>query len=221
MPALQHESDLFTTTETLRFLKHCQRQAVQADHAKIASLTFEIAAVVPWAVLAILGAAHPRYFYYDSPKAPATVGLGAAVDCVSSGPLRFEQAQAFVHLWQRRFIYADSVQSPKGRFFCSATFFAKAATEMAEPNADSAHFEPAYVFVPEVQVTTRADGSTVTFNCLMMAATDLDRTTAQIYRQLQQLTAADSKQDSIPHPVNQCVTKGVADFERAVTAALQ
>ncbi|MGI8932482.1 MAG: isochorismate synthase, partial [Phormidesmis sp.] len=195
-------------------------QAIQADHAKIASLTFEIAAVVPCAVLAILGVAHPRYFYYDSPKSPATVGLGAAVDCVSSGPLRFEQAQAFVHLWQRRFIYADSAQSPKGRFFCSATFFAKAATETAEPNADSAHFEPAYVFVPEVQVTTRADCSAVTFNCLMMAATDLDRTTAQIYRQLQLLTTADSKQDSIPHPVNQCVTKGVADFERAVTAAL-
>ena len=227
MPALQYESDLFKTTETLRFLKHCQQQALQSDHAKMASLTVAIAPIAPWAVLAVLGAAHPRYFYYDSPKSPATVGLGAAVERVSSGPLRFEQAQAFVHFWQRQFIYADSAQPPTGHFFCSATFFAKAAApapERAAPSAEldtePAQFEPAYVFVPEVQVTTRADCSAVTFNCLMTAATDLDRTVAQIYRQLGQLIAAETEQNGISHLVNQCVTKGVANFERAVTAAL-
>lgn len=220
MPALQHESDLFKTTETLKFLNHCQHQAIQSDRAKIASLTVAIAPVAPWAVLSILGAAYPRYFYYDSPESPATVGLGAAVERVSSGPLRFEQAQAFVHLWQRQFIYADSVQPPTGHFFCSATFFAK-AIERAGPNAEPAYFEPAYVFVPKVQVTTQADCSTVTFNCVMTAATDPKRTAAQIYRQLGQLIAADAEQDGLPHSVNRCVTKGVADFEQAVMAGLQ
>ena len=230
MPAVQHGSDLFKTTETRRFLAYCQQQATLSNQPKIASLTVAIAPVAPWAVLAALGRADQRSFYYAPPKSPATVGIGTAVDCISAGPRRFEKAQAFVHFWQHQLIYADSSatalrQAPRGHFFCSATFFEEATVKRSTkgiPTAEQSDFEPAYVFVPAVQVTERADGAAVTFNCLMTATTDLDRTVTQIYRQLQQLIETDfAVQRQAPYQVNQCVTKGVADFERAVMAALQ
>lgn len=158
------------------------------------------------------------------------VGLGTAVDCVSAGPQRFEKAQAFVHFWQRQFIYAEPsaakpAQAPKGHFFCSATFFEEAAVKRSTARvltAEPTVFEPAHVFVPAVQVTARADSAAVTFNCLVTATTDLDRTVAQIYRQLQRLIDADfTVQRGDSDQINQRVTKGVADFERAVMAALQ
>ena len=229
MPAVQHGSDLFKTTETRRFLAYCQQQAAQSKQPKIASLTVVIAPVAPWTVLAVLGQTQQRSFYYDPPNSPATVGIGTAIDCMSAGPQRFEQGQAFVHFWRRQFIYADpsaapSRQAPRGHFFCSATFFEEAAKRSTEraPTAELSDFEPAYVFVPAVQVTGRADGAAVTVNCLMTATTDLERTVAQIHWQLQRLIETDfTAQRQPPYQVNQCVTKGVADFERAVKAALQ
>lgn len=240
MPAVQHGFDrsktTLKTTETARFLNHAQQQAIQANQAKIASLTFSIAPMPPWAALSVLGKRHQRHFYYDPPQQPAMVGLGVVVGCSTAGAARFAQAQKFIHLWQDQFIYAES-RFAKGLFFCSATFFEETAEAIASPPAAAPIcFDPAYVFVPQVLVTSQADVSTVTFNCLMTATTDLEETRARIDRQLKQLMTADLRADSAddlqtdpsaeslrnPAAASQKeVAKGVDNFEHTVRAVLR
>jgi menaquinone-specific isochorismate synthase len=240
MPVVQHESDLFETTETQRFLNHCQQQAIQSNSPKIASLTFAIAPIAPWAVLAVLGDRDQRHFYYDPPQqpsmiAPSMIAIDAVVGCSAAGSMRFAQAQAFVRFWQGRFIYAQSeaaqleIQpnissqqrdlSPlsariKSYFSCSATFFDHAAL------SEAAHFEPIYVSVPGVQVLTSSETSTATFNALMTASTDIDQITERIYWQLQRLMRADSLTQA-KVATRQVISKDVANFEGAVGAALR
>ncbi len=233
MPAVQHGFDpsktTLKTTETARFLNHAQQQATQANQAKIASLTFSIAPMPLWAALSILGKRHQRHFYYDPPQRPAMVGLDVVVGCSTAGAARFAQAQKFIHLWRDQFIYAES-RFAKGLFFCSATFFEETAfKEMAAaiatpPAAAPICFDPAYVFVPQVLMTAQENFSTVTFNCLMTATTDLEQTRARIDRQLKQLMTADSLLDlqGDPAAVSQKeVAKGVDNFEHTVRAVLR
>lgn len=225
MPVVQHGTDRFETTfkatfkaiEIARFLAHCQQQAMQANQAKIASLACSIPPVPAWAALSILAGVHQRHFYYDPPQYKATVGLGVVVGCSAAGPTRFAQAQAFIRLWQDRFIYAETAlsESMKGRFFCSATFFDGAVTA-AEPT----RFEPAYTFVPQIQVTTQPGASTVVFNCLMTADSDIEQLMAQIYGQLRSLTIADPL-GAAKEASQTMLSKDVANFEGAVKAALQ
>jgi menaquinone-specific isochorismate synthase len=228
MPVVQHESDLFETTETQRFLKHCQQQAIQTNSPKIASLTFAIAPIAPWVALAVLGDTCQRHFYYDPPHQPSMVSIDALVGCSAAGPMRFAQAQAFVRFWQGRFIYAQSEAAqldvqPNQRnlphlsarhnsyFSCSATFFDHAA--------EAAYFEPIHVFVPSVQVLTYRETSTATFNALMTASSDIDQITERIYRQLQRLIRANSLGQA-KVATRQVISKDVANFEGAVVAAL-
>ena len=238
MPAVQHGSELFETIdktrETRRFLNDCQQQAIRQNQAKIASLTVFISPISPWAVLSVLGSAHQRHFYYDPPQRQSQhlsmVGLETVVGCSAAGRSRFKQAQEFIHTWQTQFIYSEldakvnaelntgrMIASPVGHFFCSATFFDESA---AKDSPGTAHFESAYVFVPQVLVTTGATASAVTFNRLITATTDLEQATEQIYQQLQKLTAAAFL--GLAHSAsNKVIIKDVASFEPAVTAALQ
>lgn len=230
MPAVQHGFELLTTTfepkEAQQFLSDCQQQAVHENQSKIASFSVSISPVSPWAVLSALGLVRQRHFYYDPPQRPAMVGLGVVIGSNTSGSMRFEQAQGFINSWASRFIYADSKANSKtaaGHFFCSATFFDQqhdqpeaAAIAVIEPN----HFEPAYVFVPKVQVTTKATSSVVTFNRLMTATTDVEAEIADIYRQLKALMATRDLGEA-RLASGKVVTKDVANFAQAVTAVLQ
>ncbi|MEL6815592.1 MAG: isochorismate synthase, partial [Cyanobacteria bacterium J06598_3] len=216
MPAAAHRSDLFETTPEssalFRFLHRAQQQAVEATRTKIASITFPIASTAPWLVLSVLGRGDKRHFYYDSPQQWALVGIDVAVGCCAAGPERFAQAQAFIQAWRHQFIYAEPIAKavPAGRFFCSATFF---------ENASSDDFEPVYLFVPQTQVMTMNEASTVTFNCLVTATTDIPATVARLQGQLNALNGAVSLGGAKPAS-KKTVSKTVDDFERMVTAAL-
>ncbi len=220
MPVVQHGFDLFQTTvkppAIHRFLSEVQQQSTQANQAQIASFSVSTAAIAPWAVLAALGQRHQRHFYYDPPQAPAMVGLDVVVECVAAGKSRFAQAQAFVQDWQGRFLCADVGERDRSNhFFCSATFFDEATATSAP-----AYFEPMYVFVPKVQVMAGKVSSCVTFNQLVTATTDIPQTVAQIDWQLKQLRAMASL--GMAQPASRKVmTKGVANFEGAVTAVLR
>lgn len=241
MPAVQHGSELFKTIdetrETRQFLSDCQQQAIQQNQAKIASLTVSISPISPGAVLSVLGSARQRHFYYDPPQRPSPqhpssqhrsiVGLDVVVGCSAAGRSRFKQAQKFIHTWQTQFIYAQAngkandgtTDSPLGHFFCSATFFSEPAA-FAKDSPRTAHFEPAYVFVPQVQVMTGTAASAVTFNQLITATTDIERTLARIYQQLQKLAAAASL--GLARPASsKVIARDVASFEPGVRAALQ
>ncbi len=225
MPVVQPGTDRFKTAfkaiEIARFLTHCQQQAIQANQAKIASLAFSIPPIPAWAVLSNLAGAHQRHFYYDPPQCrvtqAATVGLGVVVGCSTAGPTRFARAQAFIRFWQDQFVYADTTlsESTQGRFFCSATFF-DGAVVSAEPIC----FEPAYTFVPQIQVTTQAGASAVVFNCLMTVDSDIEQLIAQIYRQLRSLTIT-APLGAAKGASQTMLSKDVANFEGAVRAVLR
>ncbi|MGB7247744.1 MAG: isochorismate synthase [Phormidesmis sp.] len=257
MPAVQHGTDLSETTlETTEihpllshFLHHCQQQSIQAKQTKIASLTFLLSPISPWAVLAALGKDHQRHFYYDPPHRRAMVGLEVLVGQSAQGPERFAQAQEFVHFWRGHFIYAEPIQlvgaglsnrsaadlSATGHFFCSATFFDQAVgpllTEVSGPSGESSGelscgpsfeptFEPIYVFVPQIQVTTGKTVSAITFNCLISAEADVEQTAVWMYQRLSQLMAAQPV-SGMKQPSRKAISKDVAGFKPAVTAALQ
>ncbi len=231
MPVVQHETDLFSTTKTVRFLQQCQQQVAQTGEAKIASLSIEVEPIAAWVVLQTLKRSHQRHFYYDPPRQPSIVGLDVVVDSKAHGPNRFVQTQAFVQRWRSHFIYASLLTpsltpSPKGpapaqhhpplgHFFCSATFFdsAVAATQPAK-------FDPAYVFVPQIQVVTRADASVITFNFLITAKADVTQSASRARRQLQQLTAVVAAHRT-PVVTTKVIAKDVSGFEAAVAAVLQ
>ena len=217
MPVVLYESNLSETTEVSQFLGDCQRGVLHTGEAKIASLTFSIAPVAPWVVLAALSKAGDRHFYYDPPGQSSLVGAASVVECCAAGESRFEQAQAFVQVWQSRFVYKSfvrgTIRSSKRRashFFCSATFFEQTTTA----------FEPICLFVPQVQVTDDVDASTVTFNCLVTPETDIDRVVLRIFRQLEQLKSMEAIALDRPLAKRQAV-RSVDGFEHSVAAVLE
>ncbi|EDX87844.1 isochorismate synthases subfamily, putative [Synechococcus sp. PCC 7335] len=218
MPAVQHEIDSVKTsveasrlepTKIYQFLTDCQQQAIASNQPKIASLSFSIRAIASGAVLATLSNPYQRHFYYDSPQQSdlsrqSMVGLGCAVDFRAAGGSRFSQAQDFVQFWEAQFVYAKldkaglnrSRPSLPGHFFCSATFFSDSEISNklaanATPTLQTPYFEPAYLFVPKLQVTTvetrQLAHSIATFNSLITATTDIEKTTHTIYTELNQL----------------------------------
>ncbi len=226
MPVVQYESNLSETTAVSRFLIECRQRAAQTGKAKIASLTFSIAPIAPWEALAALEDGRDRHFYYDSPGKAALVGVKSVVECWAAGQSHFEEAKAFIQLWQSRFVCKSFVDQPlidesagdrpawisaepSSRFFCSATFFEQTTTD----------FEPICVFVPQVQVTTVAGMSTADFNCLMTAQTDIDQMALRIFRQLEQLQQA-GRLSLSRGLAKRRIVRNVDGFERSVAAAL-
>ena len=221
MPVVQYEPDLSKTTEISRFLSDCQRSAVRQKEAKIASLSFSISPIAPWNVLAALGQSNQRHFYYDPPDQMSIVGIQSVVDCCAAGRDRFNQAQSFVQRWQARFIHESFVDktfsSPTARpaastrhFLCSTTFFEKTTTR----------FEPVCVFVPQIQVITCPNHSTVIFNFLVTAETDLDQAASSISQQLWHLESAQSTGFESALAQRQ-VSRTVDGFDLAVSAVLK
>lgn len=234
--------------DSLHFLRQCQQRAIAAKQAKIASLSFAIAPIAPWAVLTELGSAKTRHFYYDSPRRDSfrhdsrqnssfqndsMVGLGSVVDCRISGETRFSKAQDFIDFWQPHFCLADIAgknslaeaasadagRSPKGYFFCSATFFAE--------RKQTAYFAPAYVFVPQIQVRTRFQSSIVAFNVLITEETDVEAVVTETYQQLGRIVAigertSDWSQANQPvqSTLRYRLTKDVDGFEDTVRSVL-
>ena len=154
MPVVQYEieSDAFSTrqrlfeaqAESVRFLTQCQQQAITAEQAKIASLSFVVAPIPPWAALSELGSASARHFYYDAPPQTALqstfhsafqeegqsesnphrpkefrhqsmVGIGAAVEYSGAGDTRFSDAQAFIDFWRSHFCIAQPIGQAIGQ----------------------------------------------------------------------------------------------------------
>ena len=212
--------------ETFRFLTRVQQQAIKANHPKIASLTFPVEAIAPWVVLSILGEHNQRHFYYDSPQQWAIVGLDVVVSCHASGADRFNQAQAFTKRWQTQFVYAKTASKADlpGRFFCSATFFETSRTPQAIPSlaptdfpVDS--FEPVFIFVPQIQMMTLAEGSNITFNYLVEKTTEIQQVTQHVFHKLQQLSTPSSIGEA-QHPSQKVVSKDVVNFADSVAGAL-
>ncbi|MFK8185228.1 MAG: isochorismate synthase MenF [Phormidesmis sp.] len=209
------QSPFGTQAAARQFLAQCQQRAIAAKQPKIASLSFSVALLAPWTVLAALGEANTRHFYYDSPyrdvfQHRSMVGIGTVVECRAAGNDRFAEAQSFIDFWQPHFCTANLTPSGSdpvnehssgpveshsgahsgvhsgGRNATQRGHFFCSAT-FFEDRHPVAHFEPTYVFVPRVQVSAQRQFSTVTFNGLVAGSSDVDQMVAGIYRQLEKI----------------------------------
>ena len=213
MPAVQYESSLSKTTEISHFLSDCQQQAIATHQPKLASLSIPIDPIKPWEALAALGNSAQHHFYYDRPDQSSLVGIAVAIDFWSEGKERFAQAQDFIQQWRSQVIFQDLSSKPSQRaklhFLCSSTFFEQTTT----------NFRPIHVFVPQVQIATNPLTSTVTFNYLISARTDLQSTESEISKQLEQLKAAPPL-PSIRQEQQRQIERDVNEFDRTVAAVL-
>jgi len=238
-----------TQAQSLHFLRQCQQQAIATKQAKIASLSFVVQPIAPWVALSKLGAADVRHFYYDPPRtvssvstsqgntsqsstflSSSVVGIGTVIECRSAGDSRFSEAQSFIDFWQAHFCTADVIHNPKGtyrkalpqpkgRFFCTATFF--------NQREQTDHFDPVLIFVPQIQVSTQHRFSVLTFNCLISEDDSAKEIVAATYQQLEQIVAW-SGQGSQSSPssnragsATECrFVKDVAGFEQTVRSVL-
>jgi menaquinone-specific isochorismate synthase len=224
MPVIPYSSDLFKKCkEIYQFLSNCQRQAAQDQHAKIASISFELPEVAPWIVLEALSQSRQVHFYYDNAsQQQSVVALEVVIAQQSSGPSRFARIQQFIQVWRKRILYFENTEVPfsKPHFFCGFTFFDDL------PSGDSL-FEAAQVFLPRVQVSSRPGRSTVSFNCLVDDDINVIRYADEIGQQFQQLlklsesTAQARPTGERPHRRTAKIVKDVGDFRQSVTAALQ
>jgi menaquinone-specific isochorismate synthase len=212
-----------SSPEALRaFLAQCQAMAAKVGCAQLVSISLEVDALDPLAVLESIFEPGERHFYVERPaESFAVAGAEAVAVFTASGRDRFAACQRFIDETLARTIAVGDLQAPFAgpHFFTAFTFFD--APEAGEP------FEAASVFVPRWQVSCR-DGRTVAVANLMIEANSpLDAMVTKIWRARQKFGAFDygapefSAAKIEPEAVTVSEVGADDHYERAVARALE
>ena len=119
---------------------------------QIISISVELDSIDPLAVLAALATAKQPYFYLEKKFTDTAIAAGGTVISLeTSGSDRFTQV--------REFIAKHPLSSINARFFCSFTFFDRAADQPA-----------ALVYLPQWQVMRQGDRCIATLNLPLHAS---------------------------------------------------
>lgn len=159
------------------FLEQCVVAARRAHRAQLVSISLEVDALDPLAVLASIFEADQRHFYVERPgENLAIAGAEAVLEFTASGPDRFEQCQAFVDdVLSNAIIVGDQgVPFAGPHFFTAFAFLDHVAVN--EP------FPAASVFVPRWQVATKADRTVAVANLLIAEDTDIAMVADKVWR---------------------------------------
>jgi menaquinone-specific isochorismate synthase len=147
------------------FLAQCQAAAKARGVPQLASISLEVSALDPLAVLESIFEPAERHFYAERPsEGVAVAGAEAVAEFTASGPGRFAACQAFVEKTLENSFVVGDLKLP----FAGPTFFA--AFCFADEAAADEPFQPATVFVPRWQVA-QAQGRTVAVANLLIEAT--------------------------------------------------
>jgi len=208
-------------TALKNFLAQCQAVAAKAGHAQLVSISLEVSALDPLAVLESIFEPGERHFYVERPaESFAVAGAEAVVAFTASGPQRFGACQQFIDETLAQSIAVGDLQAPFAgpHFFTAFTFF--------DESEDGEPFEAASVFVPRWQVSTSAGRTVAVANLLIEESSPLDAMVERIWRARQKFGAFDygapefdpsaSVHEAIE--VREVGTEG--HYERAVTEAL-
>lgn len=202
-----------------QFLDFCQQQSIADHHPKIASITLEIEAVDPLAILHQWVKPHQLHFYFEQRDQGTAI---AAIDAVQlmqiEGNQRFSKAQNFIQNCFQHLISNRSLQSTWAapRFFCNFTFFEQDIKEQSP-------FAPATVFLPRWQVVRWVDRSAVLFHQVIDADSDLPALTEAIWQEFQAFNLAQSGVFQLPVSFPSRLQWQVVDthdFRATVMAAL-
>ncbi|EKU97618.1 isochorismate synthase family protein [Leptolyngbya sp. PCC 7375] len=217
MTVAPYQSDLFKRCkEIYGFLSDCQRQATYSQHAKLANFTVPISPIEPWLALQQLEKTYPIHFYYSTPQY-TLLGLGITVAQQAAGPDRFERMQQFVDVWKRRILSSNqsgSIIQPY--FLCGFTFFEQA----------NGLFDPAQVFVPQLQILQRNGQTTASLNYLIDDAVNITRVVDDIRQQIQAIETAAEKTSHTTFTTSSRtlqtpkVIRDVGNFEQMVGSVL-
>ena len=164
--------------EALReFLEQCQAAAVRAGRAQLVSISLEVDALDPLAVLESIFEPTERHFYVERPaERLALAGAEAVLSFAAAGPGRFEACQRWIDETLDNTIAVGNLSVP----FAGPHFFAAFAfLDGAEPGE---RFPPASVFVPRWQVALHDGRTAAVANLVVEAGTRIDLLAEKVWR---------------------------------------
>lgn len=159
------------------FLAQCQTVAARDRREKLVSISLEVEALDPLAVLASIYEPGERHFYAERPAEHlAIAGAEAVLSFTGSGPHRFVDCQAFIDdvLGNAIVVGDQGVPFAGPHFFTAFTFFDEAGAD--EP------FASVSVFVPRWQVACRAGRTIAVANVMVGEASDIPALAEKIWR---------------------------------------
>ena len=147
------------------FLEQCRQQAQRVGRAQLASISLEVEALDPLAVLEAIFEPTEKHFYVERPAEHlAVAGAETAVHFTATGPARFAACQAFIDETLAHTLAVGDLDAPFAGPHFFTTFAFQPAVEAAEP------FPAAQVLVPRWQVGRR-EGRTVAVANLLITPT--------------------------------------------------
>lgn len=208
--------------EALRsFLEQCQTLAAQRAHPQLVSISLEVDALDPLAVLESIFEPGERHFYVERPaESLAVAGAEAVLVFTSQGLERFEACQQFVDQTLANTVAIGAVSAPFGgpHFFHAFSFHDQ--VEVGEP------FEAATVFVPRWQVASREGRTVAVANLVLDADTVLEPLVQRVWRARQKFASFDyATPDFRAHeprvPLSVSEVGGAAIYRTAVDQAVR
>jgi menaquinone-specific isochorismate synthase len=168
------------------FLAQCQQAAKRAGRGQLVSISLEIDALDPLAVLESIFEAGERHFYVERPaEGFAVAGAEAVLAFSSHGPERFAECQRFIDetLANTLAVGTQSAAFSGPHFFTAFSFFDE--VEAGET------FEAASVFVPRWQVALANGRTTAVANLLVEADSPLEALAERVWRARKKFGAFD------------------------------
>ena len=159
------------------FLGQCQTAAVRAGRPQLVSISLEVEALDPLAVLESIFEPGERHFYVERPEERmAVAGAEAVLDYASSGPGRFAACQKWVEDILANTLAVGNLDARFAgpHFFSAFSFFDE--VDSGEP------FPAASVFVPRWQVARQNDRTLAVANLLVDAGAPLDALAEKVWR---------------------------------------
>jgi menaquinone-specific isochorismate synthase len=220
MPVIPHSVNLFQDCKQFfQFLSICQQKSIEQNETQIASISLKIDRVDPLAVLHEIAAPDQLHFYIENPaEDEAIAAIGAVSSLKTSGKARFAQSQKFVESCFNRLISANSSEYLLPRCFCSFSFFDQ------EYTSESA-FTETTVFLPQWQIFSKKDKSTLVVNLAIHSTTNLELLIEQTCREFQSICLAKygifNLSNNIRYSLNNWSINDTNNFKVAVTSALE
>jgi menaquinone-specific isochorismate synthase len=203
------------------FLGRCQSAAAAEARAKLVSISLEVDALDPLAVLESIFEPSELHFYVERPgEGMAVAGAEAAAAFTAVGPGRFAAARAFIDETLGAAVAVGDLSVPfSGPHFFSAFAFSDTA-EPGEP------FPPATVFVPRWQVAHVRGRTVAVANLLVDGNTPVDALADRVWRAHAKFRSFDYAEPDFPGgagspPTGVSEVGAAGGYARAVASALE
>jgi menaquinone-specific isochorismate synthase len=168
------------------FLRQCRDIAAQRGAPQLVSISLEVDALDPLAVLESIFEPGERHFYVEHPaQGLALAGAEAVLVYTTAGRDRFAECQRFIDVTLENCLCVGDLDAPfAGPHFFHAFSF-QSQTEPGEP------FEAASVFVPRWQVAARGGRTVAVANVLIDLNAPIEAIAQRVWRARQTFESFD------------------------------